>query len=90
MAALMSCISPCVLCCISHNFAFRGRSVTLIMEHGTMSRFMFGLIKATWQPRKMKQRMRQMRVPCVVRSAPPSQLVVHCDECIDAHTCGEQ
>ena len=27
-------------------------------------------------PRKMKERMRQMCLPCVVRSAPPSQLVV--------------
>ena len=75
-AALMSCTSPCVFCCISHHFAFRGRSVTLLMDHGTMSHLLFGLIKATRPPRKMKERMRQMCVPCVVRSAPPSQLVV--------------
>ena len=41
-----------------------------------MSRIMFGLIKATQRPRKMKERMRQMCVRCVVRSAPPSQFVV--------------
>ena len=50
MAALMSCTSPCVFCGIL------GRSVTLIMDHGTMSRLMFGLIKATRPPRKMKER----------------------------------
>ena len=40
-----------------------------------MSHLMFGLIKAT-QPRKMRERMRKMRVPCVVRSVPPPQLVL--------------
>ena len=46
------------------------------MDHGTMPRLMFGLVKATRPPRKMKERMRQMCAPCVVRSAPPSQVVV--------------
>ena len=46
MAALMSCTSPSVFCCISCNFAFGDRSVTLFMDHGTMSRLMFGL--AVW------------------------------------------
>ena len=41
VVALMSCTSPCVFCCISRNFAFGGRSVTLLMDHGTMSRVMF-------------------------------------------------
>ena len=76
----LSCPSPCVFCCISRNFAFGGRSVTHLMGHGTMSRLMFGLIKATQPPHKMRERMRQMRVcVCVcyaVRSAPPSQFVV--------------
>ena len=58
----------------------------------TMSRLMFGLIKATWPPHKMKERARHMCVPCVVRIVPLSQVVVrqehHCAECIDAHTCG--
>ena len=43
-AALMSCTPLCMFCCISRNSAFRGRSITLLMDHGTMSRFMFGLI----------------------------------------------
>ena len=72
----MSCPSPCVFCCIAHNFAFGGRSVTLLMGHGTMSRLMSGLIKATQPPRKMRERMRQMCVRCVVISAPPSLFVV--------------
>ena len=76
VAALMSCTSLCFFCCISRNFAFRGRSVTFVMDHGTMSCIMFGLIKATRPPCKMKERMRQMCVSCVVRSVPPSQLVV--------------
>ena len=66
--------SPYVFCCISRNFAFGGRS--LVMDHGTMPRLMFQLIKATWPPHKMKERMRHMGVPCGGRSAPPSQFVV--------------
>ena len=58
------------------DFAFGGRSDTLLMDHGTMSRLMFGLIKATRPPRKMIERMRQMCVPCVVKSAAPSPVVV--------------
>ena len=65
MAALMSCTSPCLFCGISHNFAFGGRSVTLLMDHGTMSRLMFGLIKAIWPPRKMRERLRR-RCVCLV------------------------
>ena len=41
-----------------------------------MSHLVFGLIKATRPPSKMKERMTQMCVLCVVSSAPPSQLVV--------------
>ena len=37
---------------------------------------MFGLTKATQPPRKMRQRMRQMCVCCVARSAPPLQFVM--------------
>ena len=76
VVALMICTSLWVFCCISRNFAFGGRSVTLLMDRASMSCLMFGLIKAPWLPHKMRERMRQMRVPCVVSSAPPSQLVV--------------
>ena len=91
MVLLMSCTSPHVFCCISRNFAFRGRSITLLMDHGTTSRLIFGQIKATRPPRQMKERMRQMCVPCVVRSAPGFGECQegYCDKCIDAHTCGE-
>ena len=37
---------------------------------------MFGLTKATQPPRKMRHRMRQMCVCCVVGSVPLSQFVV--------------
>ena len=75
MAALMSCTSPCVFCCISRNLVFGGRSITLFMDPGTMSRLMFGLIKATQPQCRMRERMRQRCVLCVVKSAPPSQFV---------------
>ena len=95
VAALLSCTTPCVFCCISCNFAFGGRSVTRLMGHGTMSRLMFGLIKATQLPRGMRERMRQMCVCYAAKSAPPSHFCGecqehYCDKCIDAHTCGEQ
>ena len=78
MAAPMSCTSQSVFCCILCNFAFVGKSVTPPTDHESMSRLMFGLTKATRLPRKMRQRMRQkcVCVCCVVRSAPPSQLVM--------------
>ena len=41
-----------------------------------MSHLMFGLTKATWPPRKMRQRMRHKCVFSVVKSAPPSQFVM--------------
>ena len=37
VAALMSCTSACMFCCISRNFAFEGRSFSHLMDHGTMS-----------------------------------------------------
>ena len=46
------------------------------MGHGTMSLLIFGLIKATQPPQKMRERMRQRRALCVVKSASPSQFVV--------------
>ena len=46
------------------------------MDHGSMSRLMFGLTEATRPPCRMRQRMRQKCVCCVVRSIPPSQFVV--------------
>ena len=72
----MSCTSQFVFCCILRNFAFAGKSVTPPMDHGSMSRLMFGLTTATRPPCKMRQRMRQKCVCCVVRSAPPSQFVM--------------
>ena len=62
--------------CVLLHFTFGGRSVALLMDHGTMSRLMFGLIKATQPPRKMRERMRHRCVLCVITSAPPSQFVV--------------
>ena len=77
MAAPMSCTSQSVFCCILHNFASEGKSVTPPpMDHGSMSRLMFGLTKATRPPCKMRQRMRQKCVCCVVKSTPPSQFVM--------------
>ena len=46
------------------------------MGHETMSRLMVGLITATQPPHKMRERMKQMCVRCVVRIAPTSQFVV--------------
>ena len=40
-----------------------------------MSHLRFGLIKVTRQPRKMRERMRQRCVLCVVKSAPTPQFV---------------
>ena len=76
VVAPMSCTSQSVFCCIIRNFAFAGRSVTPPLDQGGMSCLMFGLTKARRPPRKMGQRMRQKCVCCVVRSAPPSQLVM--------------
>ena len=76
MAAPMSCTSQSVFCCILRNFVFAGKSVTPPMDHGSMSRLMFGPTKAAQPPRKMRQRMRQEGVCRVVRSAPPSQSVM--------------
>ena len=72
----MSCACQSVFCCILHNFASGGKSVTPPTDHGSMSRLMFGLTKATRPPRKMRQRMREKCVCCVATSAPPSQFVM--------------
>ena len=76
MAAPMSCTSQSVFCFILHGFASGGKSVTPPTDHGSMSRLMFGLTKATRPPRKMRQRMRQKCVCCVARRAPPLQFVM--------------
>ena len=78
VVAPMSCTPQSVFCCILRNFAFTSKSVTPPppMDHWSMSRLIFGLTKATWPPRKMRQRMGQKCMCCVVRSAPPSQLVM--------------
>ena len=49
--------SVCVLL-HSRNFAFRGKSITFLMDHGTMSHRMFGLIKVIRPPHEMRERMR--------------------------------
>ena len=61
---------------ILHSFASAGKSVTPPTDHGSMSRLMFGLTKATRPPLKMRQRMRQKCVCCVAKGAPPSQFVM--------------
>ena len=76
VAAPMSCTSQSVFCCILHDFASGGTSVTPPMDHGSMSHLMFGLTKATRPPRKMRQRMRQKYVCCVANGAPPLQFVM--------------
>ena len=76
VAALMSCTTLCVFCCISCNFAFGGRSFTLLRAHGTMSPLMFGPRKASQLPRNTRERMRRRCVLCVVKRAPRSQFVV--------------
>ena len=68
--------SVCILLHYSQFFAFGGRSATLLMDHGTMFRLMFGRTRGTPPPRKMRQRMREKCVCCVVTSAPPSQFVL--------------
>ena len=60
VVALMNCTSPFKFCCISHNFAIEGRSVTLLMDRGSTSLHIFGLIKATRPPHKMRESMRQI------------------------------
>ena len=76
VAALMSCTSQSVFYCIFLNFAFGDRSTTLLMDHGSMLRLIFGRTRATRPPRKTRERMRQKCVRCVVTSAPRSQFVV--------------
>ena len=76
VAALISCTSLSVFYCIFLSFAFGGRSATLLMDHGTMFRLMFGQTRATRPSRKIRERMRQKSVRCVVTSAPSSQFVV--------------
>ena len=92
MATLMSCSNPCVFCCVSRNSAFGGRLVTLLMDHGTMSRLMFGLIKATQPPCKMGKRMRSKCALCCQKRSTITicgECKVHYRaQCIDACTCG--
>ena len=73
--ALMSCTTLRVFCCISRIVAFRGRSVTLLVDYGTMSCLVFGRVKAAQPPPEMRERMRQGCVLCVVKSAPRSQFM---------------
>ena len=74
MAALMSCTNLCVFCCVSRSFAFGGRSVTLLMDHGTMSHgLMFGHVCALCcQKRSTITGCGECQEHC-------------CDECIEAH-----
>ena len=91
MAAPMSCTNQSVFCCILRISLRVRRQVCHPppMDHGSMSRLMFGLTKATRPPRKMRQRMRQKCVCCVVRSLLCCQkrsTVTVCDECKE-HCC---
>ena len=58
VAAPMSCTGSSVYYCIFLNFVFGGRSATLFTDHTTMFRLMFGRTRATWPPRRMRERMR--------------------------------
>ena len=49
--------SVCILLHFSQ-FCVKGSSATLLMDHGTMFRLMFGQTRATRPPRRMKGRMR--------------------------------
>ena len=87
MAAVMSCISPCVICCISCNFAFGGRSATLLMDHGMMSCLMFGATQDEGE-----DEVDVCALCCQKRSTITGCCECqehYCDECIDAHNCGE-
>ena len=83
--APMSCTSLIVYYCIFLNFVFGGMSATLVTDHGTMFRLMFGQTRATRPPRR-----KVCALCCHKRST-----VTFCDECkehccfecIDTHTC---
>ena len=94
MAAPMSCTSQSVFCCILRNFAFAGRCVTPPMDHGSMSRLMFGLTLtsnlATTQDEAEDEA--EVFVLCCQKR---STITVcgeceehYCAECIDTHACG--
>ena len=72
----MSCTSQSAFSCILHIFASGGKSVTPPTDHGSVSRLIFGLTKATRPPCKMRQRMRQKCVCCVAKGAPPLHFVM--------------
>ena len=67
VAAPISCTGQSILCCILRHFAFAHRCVTPPTDHGSMSSLIFGLTKATQPPHKMRQRMRQTNVVCLVQ-----------------------
>ena len=74
-------------------FAFIGKSVTPPMDHGSMSRLMFGLTKATRAT--MQDEAEDEAEVCVLCCQKRSTVTVcdeckehHCTECIDTHTCG--
>ena len=69
------------------------------MVHGTMSRLMFGLIKATWLPGKMKEKVRQPRKGLkrehkdVTATIKPRDWICgnhNCAQCTRCHTCTER
>ena len=91
VVALMSRTRPCVFCCISRSFAFGGKSVTHPMDHGMVSRLMFGLIKATRPQDEGEDEADVCALCCQQRPAITAcgECQEHyCDEWIDAHTCG--
>ena len=76
----------CVFCCISRNFVLRGRSFTLVKDHRTMSRAMFGLIKGTHSLGEDALCChKRFTIACCGECRER-----YCDECIGAHTCGEK
>ena len=76
MAALMKCTRRSIFYGIVLIFAFRGRSSTMLMDHGAMFRIMLGWTRANQQPCKMRERVKLKCVRYVVTSAPPSRVVV--------------
>ena len=95
VAALMSRTSPCVFCCISGNFAFRG----MHSEAGpSPSLWTTGPVWTNKSNSGAVQDEREDEADvCALCCQKRSTITAcgecqehYCDECIDAHTCGEQ
>ena len=95
MAALMSCTSPCMFCCISCNFAFEER-----VRHPLYGPWDH-VPPHVWTDKSNSAATQDEGEDeagvCVLCCQKRSTITVcgefqehYCDECIDAHTCGEQ